>query len=98
MDMRDMLLLHCREVLEKRPSCLPAMSAIAYLTLADLVKGIYTYVRVHVCTCMWTNTFHTCTCTSPDLGLRSYACFHKRHAAHMMYMYMCASLFMFKKH
>ena len=61
-DMRDMLVLHCHEVLEKRPSCLPAMSAIAYLTLTDLVKGtIYMYMYIHV---LHVYVYYMyCTCT-----------------------------------
>ena len=38
-DVRDMLWGHCRGVLESRPSSLPALCAVAYLTLVDIIRG-----------------------------------------------------------
>lgn len=38
-DLKDMLLGHCHEVLDSRPSSSPALSTVAYLTLVDLIQG-----------------------------------------------------------
>ena len=36
---RDVLWRHCHEVLDVRPSSLPALTAVAYLTLEDIING-----------------------------------------------------------
>lgn len=37
-DLKDMLLGHCHEVLDSRPSA-AALSTVAYLTLVDMIQG-----------------------------------------------------------
>ena len=61
---RDLLQRQCQEVLDNKPSSLPALSAIAYLTLLDIIKGIYMYICT--CTCM---TQVVCLSVCPSIHL-----------------------------
>lgn len=39
-DVKDMLLEHCHEVLNSRPSSPPVLYTVAYLTLVDMIRGV----------------------------------------------------------